>query len=340
MEEIRAFYLENQVLPFAYFVIKSESGVSVKSKLLRKGKSDMIELDLVEENFKDGETVWLEFISFNIGQNRPNNPNGKPLFEKPGRIPSNTTKRISSKKFIYRSNSPYRANYEVIRRFFRAPKDPKLPFLPTVTAYSLSFVGLGAFFDEPEGEECLVAQIDGIYYILSVFEENDIIERHAMVTVNPSDYKGEINIPEYVDYEGNKYLVNSIYASAFDGSEELTKVTIAKTVWYLGFAAFAYTGLTSVEIPESVKEIRSCLFAECHNLQSVTIPSSVEEIPDYAFHNCTSLKKVVIRRTTPPSLDVDAFDGVDKSKITIYIPKGSMKYYNNRTWKDFILVEE
>ena len=338
MEEIRAFYLENKVLPFAYFKIKSESGASVKSKLLRKGKSDMIELNLVEENFKDGETVWLELYSFNVGNNLPNNNIGKPLGSI-GKIPSNLTRRISSKKFIYRSDSPYRANYEVIKRFFRAPKKPILP-LPTGPTYSLSFVGLGVYFDEPAGEECLAAQVDGIYYILSVCDENDIIERHATVTVNPSGYKGEINIPEYVDFEGNKYLVYSIYDSAFDGSKELTKVTIAKTVEYLGFAAFAYTGLTSVEIPESVKEIRSCLFADCHNLQSVTIPSSVDDIPDYVFNNCTSLKKIVIRRTTPPSLHEDAFDGVDKSKITIYIPKGSMKYYNNRTWKDFKLVEE
>ena len=338
MEEIRAFYLENKVLPFAYFKIKSESGVSVKSKLLRKGKSDMIELNLVEENFKDGETVWLELYSFNISQNLPNDNNGKPVGSI-GRIPSNLIRRVSSKKFIYSSDSPYRANYEVIRRILRAPKKPILP-LPTRLGYSLSFVGLGVFFDEPEGEERLAAQIDGIYYILSVCDENDTIERHAMVTVNPSDYKGEINIPEYVDYEGNKYLVNSIYASAFDDSRELTKVTIAKTVEYIGFAAFAHTGLTSVEIPEGVTWINGCLFAECLNLQSVTIPSSVEEISDFAFDNCTSLRKIVIRRTTPPSLHEDAFDGVDKSKITIYIPKGSMKYYNNRTWKDFKLVEE
>ena len=161
-----------------------------------------------------------------------------------------------------------------------------------------------------------------------------------MVTVNPSDYKGEINIPEYVDYEGNKYRVDGIYASAFDGSRELTKVTIAKTVEYIGFAAFAHTGLTSVEIPKGVTWINGCLFADCYNLQSVTIPSSVEEISNYAFDSCTSLRKIVIRRTTPPSLDVDAFDGVDKSKITIHIPKGSMKYYNNSTWKVFNLVEE
>ena len=338
MEEIRAFYLENKVLPFAYFKIKSESGVSVKSKLLSKGKSDMIELNLVEENFKDGETVWLELYSFNISQNLPNDNNGKPIGSI-GRIPSNLTRRVSSKKFIYRSDSPYRANYEVIRRILRAPKKPILP-LPTRLGYSLSFVGLGAFFDEPEGEERLVAQIDGIYYILSVCDENDTIERYAMVTVNPSDYKGEINIPEYVEFEGNKYLVNSIYASAFDDSRELTKVTIAKTVEYIGFAAFAHTGLTSVEIPEGVTWINGCLFADCLNLQSVTIPSSVEEISDFAFDNCTSLRKIVIRRTTPPSLHEDAFDGVDKSKITIYIPKGSMKYYKNSTWKDFKLVEE
>ena len=338
MEEIRAFYLENKVLPFAYFKIKSKSGVSVKSKLLSKGKSDMIELNLVEENFKDGETVWLELYSFNIIQNLPNDNNGKPL-ESIGRIPSNLIRRVSSKKFIYRSDSPYRANYEVIRRILRAPKKPILP-LPTRLGYSLSFVGLGVFFDEPEGEERLAAQIDGIYYILSVCDENDTIERYAMVTVNPSDYKGEINIPEYVEFEGNKYLVNSIYASAFDDSRELTKVTIAKTVEYIGFAAFAHTGLTSVEIPEGVTWINGCLFAECHNLQSVTIPSSVEEISDFAFDNCTSLRKIVIRRTTPPTLDEDTFDGVDKSKVTIYIPKGSMKYYQNSTWKDFKLVEE
>lgn len=330
--------MENKVLPFAYFVIKSESGVSVKSKLLRKGKSDMIELNLVEENFKGGETVWLELYSFNISQNLPNDNNGKPVGSI-GRIPSNLIRRVSSKKFIYSSDSPYRANYEVIRRILRAPKKPILP-LPSRLGYSLSFVGLGVFFDEPEGEERLAAQIDGIYYILSVCDENDTIERYAMVTVNPSDYKGEINIPEYVDYEGNKYLVNSIYASAFDDSRELTKVTIAKTVEYIGFAAFAHTGLTSVEIPEGVTWINGCLFAECLNLQSVTIPSSVEEISDFAFDNCTSLRKIVIRRTTPPSLYEDAFDGVDKSKITIYIPKGSMKYYNNSTWKNFKLVEE
>ena len=39
-------------------------------------------------------------------------------------------------------------------------------------------------------------------------------------------------------------------------------------------------------------------------------------------------------------LHEDAFDGVDKSKVTIYVPKGCKKHYNNSTWKDFKLVEE
>ena len=142
-----------------------------------------------------------------------------------------------------------------------------------------------------------------------------------------------------MDYEGKKYRVKGIDASAFDGSKELTKVNLPKTVEYIGFAAFAHSGLTSVEIPGSVMAIRSCTFSACFNLQSVTIPSSVEEIGNFAFDECTSLKKIVIRRITPPSLEEDSFEGVDKSKITVYIPKGSMKYYHNRTWKDFNLVE-
>lgn len=329
MEEIRAFNLENKVLKAVLAIVRSESGALVRSAILKKGKSEMIDLEEVGAKIKDGEKVWLEVLGEeNSTSSRPNSSS------KPG----NVIKRVSSKKFICRRDSPYRANFEVILNF-RIPQKTKLPKLPVDPKYSLSFVGLERYFDDEIYHDLPVAQVDGIYYLLSASEEDGIVDRTATVTVNPSNYKGEVNIPENVDYEGKKYRVKGIDASAFDGSKELTKVNLPKTVEYIGFAAFAHSGLTSLEIPGSVMAIRSCTFSSCFNLQSVTIPSSVEEIGNFAYDECTSLKKIVIRRITPPSLEEDSFEGVDKSKITVYIPKGSMKYYHNRTWKDFNLVE-
>ncbi|MDD6528110.1 MAG: leucine-rich repeat protein [Oscillospiraceae bacterium] len=52
--------------------------------------------------------------------------------------------------------------------------------------------------------------------------------------------------------------------------------------------------LSSVTIPESVKDIGSCAFHTCTSLKSVTMPNSVTYIDDYAFYFCTSLTNITI----------------------------------------------
>ena len=120
------------------------------------------------------------------------------------------------------------------------------------------FSGLDRFFDNGMDDEYPSVQIDGIYYYLN---PDDMT---ASVGENPAKYRGVVNIPETIDYEGNKYCVDHITDEAFDRSTELTKVTIPKTVKSIGFAAFA----------------------ECKNLESVDIPEGVEEIREWTFIGC------------------------------------------------------
>ena len=131
--------------------------------------------------------------------------------------------------------------------------------------------------------------VDGIYY--NVNKSN----RTAEVTKGDEKYKGSINIPESITYEGSSYSVTSIGKSAFRDCSGLTSVTIPNSVTSIGEAAFyVCSGLTSVTIPNSVTSIGEYAFGNCSGLTSVTIGNSVTSIGDIAFYGCSGLTSVTI----------------------------------------------
>lgn len=313
MEEIRAFYLENKVLKVATFVIKSESGVTVHGDSIRMDHSGMVDLSQTEGKFKDGETVWMVADSMTV--KRPGIPGKK-----------SPTSSLVSTKFIYRENSPYRANFEIIELL---PKQ-------FGKEYDLLFDGIERYFDDGMDDEVKPVQVDGIYYYLNPDEMT------GSVAENPAKYRGAVNIPESFKYEGDTYRVNTICDIAFDQCKELTKVTIPKTVTSIGAGAFdGCSNLASVEIPEGVPGIREWTFTGCKALHSVIIPNSVDIIGLKAFDNCTNLTRIVVNKTTPPYVEDDnTFDEVDKSGCTVYVPEGcKQNYKKNRDWQDFIILE-
>lgn len=83
-------------------------------------------------------------------------------------------------------------------------------------------------------------------------------------SISSSSYKGNIVIPEKVNYNGFLYTVTSIGESAFYNCPDLTSITIPNSVTSIGRNAFAYcTGLTSITIPNSVITIGVQAFAYC-----------------------------------------------------------------------------
>ena len=57
-------------------------------------------------------------------------------------------------------------------------------------------------------------------------------------------------------------------------------------------AFFGCTGLTSIEIPNSVTSIGEEAFCNCSNLKSVTIPNSVTSVGEDAFAGCSNVEKL------------------------------------------------
>jgi hypothetical protein len=108
-------------------------------------------------------------------------------------------------------------------------------------------------------------------------------------------YKGDIEIPAYVVFDGVEYAVKEIDAEAFYGCREMTSVSIPEGITRIGDFAFGECErLTEVTIPKSVKTIGSNAFTYCTNLSSVTISEGVESIYYDAFRNCRALTSVNI----------------------------------------------
>ena len=121
------------------------------------------------------------------------------------------------------------------------------------------------------------------------------------------DYEGAIVIPGSVTYDGDTYRVTGIGSEALKGP-----------------------GITSVTLPAgTIRTIGEKAFYDCHNLTSFVIPASVTQIYPKAFYDCYHLKDLYFCTDDPPTIDPDAFTGVNTSEntCTLHVPAGRKYYY-------------
>ena len=180
----------------------------------------------------------------------------------------------------------------------------KYPYLKIILLCLCMLASINAFAEAVE--------IDGIYY--------DLVTKikEAEVTSNPNKYRGAVNIPETVTYNGVTYSVTSIGDNVFYNCYGLTSVTIGNGVKSIGDGAFydCYR-LTSVNIGNSVESIGISAFRYCSGLTSVTIPNSVTSIGGYTFKDCSGLTAVTIGNSVT-SIAYEAFYGCSRlTSVTI-----------------------
>lgn len=193
---------------------------------------------------------------------------------------------------------------------------------------------------------------------------------------NVAYVSGDITIPGKIVKDGVVYTVTGIGERAFNHCKNLTSVKITDNVKRIKDSAFGgcygltsfdlmsvevlegspfeSTGLTSLVIPSSMKEIGGgafwfCeslkkvvfeegvtwmwvnVFAECPNLEEVVFPSTLERLYQNCLGGCPNLKKVTIPLADPGCSYTEVFsrEDVDYSCF-ITVPKGSAKNYLKR----------
>ena len=128
--------------------------------------------------------------------------------------------------------------------------------------------------------------------------------------------------------------------------EKITSVLIPECVKEIGDNAFYdCKSLTSINIPDSVTSIGEGTFFGCSSLTSITIPNSVNSIEDWAFCCCSSLTSITIPDSVT-SIEAEAFSNC--SKLTSITIPDSVTYigynaFESTPWlknysKDFVIV--
>ena len=142
-------------------------------------------------------------------------------------------------------------------------------------------------------------------------------------------FQGELHLP--------KSLL-SIGSSAFYKNQFTGDLVLPQNLLTIGASAFRdcsrLTGV--VEIPEGVISISTEAFSGCKQLEGIVLHDELETIQPKAFLNCYQIGSIVSKAAIPPTLAVDAFNGVAKDNFTVEVPEASVNDYSLASnWKEF-----
>lgn len=84
-------------------------------------------------------------------------------------------------------------------------------------------------------------------------------------------------------------ICETIGGSAFSTCTQLTEIDLPNSIKVIGYQAFAFSGLTEIDIPEGVLELGEGAFRQCQSLTNVTLPNSVQKIGSSVFAYCNKL---------------------------------------------------
>lgn len=132
-----------------------------------------------------------------------------------------------------------------------------------------------------------------------------------------------------------------------EGMPSLREIILPEGIVRIRRNAFARAyNLTKINIPNGVTGLDRWCFCCCSSLKEIEIPESVIEIEREVFTG-SPLQVVHSRAALPPKLDCEGFGVFDCAEIkgkdrTLYVPKGSLKAYEESDWATFFnkIIEE
>ena len=145
--------------------------------------------------------------------------------------------------------------------------------------------------------------------------------KHLRELINAGKVTGLDLAAAHIVAGGEAYIDSLVTESGiigqrmFDGCTNLRTIELPADIKIIADNAFARSGLTKVEIPNSVTRVGEDAFAYCENLSTVVIGSKVTKLAKGAFYK-SPVKSVRIKCQTPPSASGYIFSS--RPQIEVY----------------------
>lgn len=168
----------------------------------------------------------------------------------------------------------------------------------------LTSIGLNA---EPVSKG--VASYDNIEY--RIMEDDN--ESYCVVSYCLNRTDENVEIPEYIEYEQEKYLVKEVGYRAFFNDKIVKNIKLPDSIVKFGESAFAQCeNLETMNFPENLEYIDNSALRYCEKLIVNKFPNKLKWIGDEAFAMCYSLTSLIF----PPSITHIGEDNFCWSHIT------------------------
>ena len=176
---------------------------------------------------------------------------------------------------------------------------------------------------------------------------------------------GDVVIPETVTYNGKSYTVTEIEDDATNDLPYVTSMSLPRTLTGLGTWVFrdlpqlqwvksylpvyqdndgwyvlvaAPVEATEMELPMECHRIWNNAFKFTTQLQTLTLPRSLTYVGSNAFVGCTALTEIYSYARPVPESEWNAFEGIDKSKITLHVYASALESYKESWGEEFNFV--
>ncbi|EAX89828.1 surface antigen BspA-like [Trichomonas vaginalis G3] len=150
----------------------------------------------------------------------------------------------------------------------------------------------------------------------------------TITTVGTSCFSG--SAIDRVAFDQNQISFSSLPASIFKDCTYLTTFTIPSNCVSLGAECLSKTGITSIDIPDSVTILGIQCFKDCSNLKSIVIrsTSNLERIDVGVFEGCYKFSDVSSFDSPNFVSESSAIYSHDKSHMYVYPPASPRLYFS------------
>lgn len=150
-------------------------------------------------------------------------------------------------------------------------------------------------------------------------------------TVTSLDLSGVKIVSGGVAYTGNYKTEDDVIGeSLFQDCAKLKNILLPANIKSIKTCAFSGTGITKVDIPNSVTSLGGDAFAYCSSLATVVIGSKVKRFDQGVFWS-SAVKTVYVKPITPPAISAYLFGSAPR----IYVYTESLSDYRASGWKDY-----